>query len=91
MNRLNHMIRLFPLMAVLALALPACGGTTQRLELRSSEQLRISQLLGCNDYNIDEADGAREGATTRRYLAACVEGDRSGTFLCTDGGTCEEE
>ena len=86
------MIRLFPLIATLALGFAtACGGTTQRLELRSSEQLQISQILGCDDYNIDEVDGSREGAPTRRYLAACVEGDRSGTFICADGGSCEEE
>ena len=83
------MIRLFPLIA--ALALVACGGTATRMELRSSEQVRISQILGCDDYNIDEIDSAREGAPTRRYQAACVEGERSGTFMCTDGGTCEEE
>lgn len=86
---MNWMIRIFPLVA--ALALVACGGSTTRMELRSSEQVRISQLLGCDDYNIDEIDGAREGAPTRRYTAACVEGQRSGTFICADGGTCEEE
>ena len=78
--------------ALVALAgLSACGGGATRMELRSSEQVRISQLLGCDDYNIDELDGAREGAPTRRYRAACVDGDRSGTFLCADGGTCVEE
>ena len=91
---MNRMTRIFPLVAVLSLAfltLPACGGSTSRMELRSSEQYRISELLGCVDYDIDELGDGREGAPTRRYQAACVEGERSGTFLCTDGGTCEEE
>ena len=87
------MIRLLSILSLslAAVAMTACGGSTTRMELRSGEQVRISQMLGCAEYNIDEIDSAREGAPTRRYQAACVEGERSGTFICADGGGCEEE
>ena len=68
----------------------ACGSSQNtRMELRSSEQVQIAELLGCTDYDIEEADRGAPGATTRTYDAACVDGSRSGTIVCQDGGGCQ--
>ena len=76
-------------LATLALTFAACGGQTRRMELRSSEQLQISQLLGCTDYDIEETN-SREGTASRRYSASC-DGTNPRNIVCTDGGSCQFE
>ncbi len=69
----------------------ACGAPVRQMELRSSEQTQIAQILGCNDYNIDESDAPHDGSPSRTYQAACTDGSASASFVCTDGQGCQRQ
>ncbi|MEM7604342.1 MAG: hypothetical protein AAF411_03225 [Myxococcota bacterium] len=67
----------------------ACGGSqTRSMELRSSEQVQIAGILGCNDYDIEETGGDGVGGEVRIYAANC-DGGEVVTIKCVTGVGCE--